>query len=323
MSSLPPFIERPGEIVLRHPIELKNTKMFVFLLEADRNKLQALCDRVLNDPSGGAVYYKPLLPVVAVVCADLPEGRSMDPVHSGWGWSTEKDFGFWVPLVGGATDGTDEEHLVWFLPYLFVDNIAAVATGRETFGFTKFCSDLKMPTSKTDPAEFTVDTLTIKTFSNTTEASVDRLYRVFRTGGGLLGDLNDAWNNAVGAFDSMKGELIKFVADAGVTNAMDLVLSLSDVVRTQSLQMVFLKQFRDVDDPTKACHQQIVEVPSKLVQWSGGGPVLGYEIEIQSFASHPIVDDLGLSGPNPKPFLSFWTKFDFELDRGRVVWSAM
>ena len=62
-SGQPLFVPRGGEQVFCQPVELRQVRFTSFLFHADVAALQALCDRYLNDPSGGALHYRPLLPL--------------------------------------------------------------------------------------------------------------------------------------------------------------------------------------------------------------------------------------------------------------------
>ncbi len=315
------YVERGGTLVLRQPIALQDVTMYCFLLKADAARLQALCDTVFNRPSGGEVSYQPLLPLVVAVCADLKRGQSEDPVHHGWGWSSERDFGFWVPLLGGTRG---ERRIAWFLPYLFVDNEAAVLTGRETYGFTKQSAILRMPATPDDASAFSVETQVMERFTPDTRAEVTELYRIEHAKGLTLGTPEAAWTSVRETFSAVEQHLRELAAEAEAlaVHGWDLVRTFLAGDAFAALWMVFLKQFRDVADPTRACHQEIVEAPCRLRHWYGAGPLGEHRITIQRCDSHPIADELGLGEGVLLPFLGFWARLDFTLDRGTTLWRA-
>lgn len=319
---LPRYVDRGGDIVACQPIALDRTIMYAFLLPADPRRLQALCDTVFNVPSAGAVRFAPLLPMVVAVCASMGHAQSEDPVQRNWGWSTERDFGFWLPVVGGRVG--EAPRIMWFLPYLFVDNISAVVTGRETFGFSKQTGRMRMPSGPDDRSLFSVRTLVIDRFTPDTRAAVRRLYTIRHHEGGMLDDLVAAWDAPSDALAALEHSLRALAeqAEGVLTHPWDVVRSLLDE-DLLTVRMAFLKQFRDVTDPTRACFQAIVEAPCRLRVFRGGGPLPAHDVTIRPCASHPIVDELGLPGWTVRSLAAFWVRFDFTLGFGTTLWRAV
>jgi len=99
------------------------------------------------------------------------------------------------------------------------------------------------------------------------------------------------------------------------------------VLERRELRMAFLKQFPDVAEPTRACYRAITEAPIRIVDDLRFGLIdADYEIEIASFASHPIVDALGLDARERTtersviaPVGSLWLEFEARVERGEVV----
>jgi hypothetical protein len=85
--------------------------------------------------------------------------------------------------------------------------------------------------------------------------------------------------------------------------------------------MVFLKQFRDVADGHRACYQAIVEAPSRLVDLRQAGVLAGeYRVTISQYASHPILDEIGLEAQSA--LRGWYVDFDFDMEIGKEVWKA-
>ncbi|MEH2082518.1 MAG: hypothetical protein V7K89_21820 [Nostoc sp.] len=114
-----------------------------------------------------------------------------------------------------------------------------------------------------------------------------------------------------------------------------LPLSIIESLTYQSVTGVCLKQFRDVEDGTRACYQAIIEVLMKMSKYHGGkilssGDVGGkYEVKFYDAASHPIVKELGLQGVRSEAGsvsvpvkLAYWLNFDFTVENGIVIWKA-
>jgi hypothetical protein len=307
---LPPYIERGGEIVIRQPLELRGVTIYSFLLAADEGRLAALAARLLNDPAQGAVEYVPAAPVVALICADIQRGHARDEPDRSKGWVPERDVGFWVPLWAGQREGS------LFMPYVFVDNIAATVTGRETFGFPKEMGVLAFPERVSpDGGSFSVDTLVIRSFDRETRAEVARLVEVAPAEAPHPSPADAAGTDAEEGAHAVIGRLRAFLANDALVPAVDTVVHALHA----GARFVFLKQFRDVGDPSRACYQAVVEAPANVDAIRGGGVLPEHVVRIASADSHPIVADLGLSGATSTTLLATWVDVDFTMESGAVV----
>jgi hypothetical protein len=108
----------------------------------------------------------------------------------------------------------------------------------------------------------------------------------------------------------------------GVGLAGDSTELIIDMVKNPTL--VFLKQFRDVECPTKACYQAVVEAPLDVRAMGAHYQALDpdhFELTIHDWASHPIATDLGVVNPL-KPQRAFRAQFDFDIMLGQEVWRA-
>jgi hypothetical protein len=309
------YVERAGEIVLAPPFKIAGTRAFAFLYPADGAKLAALCTRLFAAPSRGRVTYRPLLPLVAVVCADMARSCSTNPAFAAWGWSSEIDFGFWVPVVGGRRD--EPERLAWLMPYVFVDNISTCLTGREVFGYPKQTADITVPRRDADPAALAVRALVIDEFRPTTEARVEQLVRVAREGA-TLGEIVQPWNDLEEALPALRHLLAALPVGDVVAAGPQLLEEMLHALLTRTVSMVFLKQVRDVADGGVPALQQIIEAPTRLDAWHGGGLLPPHQLSVRHTDSHRIVRTLGIASPTS--IAAFHTRFDFTVEAGRVLW---
>jgi hypothetical protein len=327
--SRPRYVDRGGDLVLRQPIENRQTTSYAWMIAADWDALCRLCDRAFTEPSGGAVVVRPLLPMVAVIAADIGHGQSADPIDHAKGWSGERDLGFWVPVARGRLGGDDGdrfelEQIAWYQPYLFVDNAAGVFTGRETYGFAKSIATCTMPDGPGEPSRFAVETLAIERFAPTSQAAPIELYAVERADRGPLGALDATFDSLVEAILKVEGRLLLRGFGPGSLPAptWELIKNLAHDLRQSMVPMMFLKQFRDVDDSATCCYQAIVEAPCRLTAWHGGGFLDNHVLTIRHADSHPIAADLGLpSGPIETGW-GFWASYDFTVLPGTVRWQA-
>lgn len=308
----PDYIARGGDLVMAPPLQLNGATMYSFVVPADLGALQKICDEQLNAVAGPGTY-KPLLPIVAIVCADIADSFSTVPPDSEKGWMSERDFGVWIPVVRDGKIG-------WYLPYVFVDNVAAMLTGREVFGFFKQTATLMMPPSPSAPGAFSVDALVIPKFSPESQAQVLRLMTMTSTedvpapAGSWAGDVKKAFEDV---FFEVKA-LIKDVRGLPIS-MWDLMKNALEEAISGNVPMVFLKQFRDATDPTKACYQAVIEAPAHLVKLHDGWFTHPHDITIVPADSHPIATECGLASGTLRSAIAFWCKMDFVMEAGKVV----
>lgn len=325
-GSLPAYVDRGGELVLRSPYTMRATRLFIFGLKACYEALSALCERYLNAPISAALY-RPAIPYVLIGCADISTIRSDHAADRNKGQISELEIALWIPLWGGRTtehQGFIAERLVWFSPYIFVDNSLTMAAGREIYGFPKQLASIQIPRSEGDRAEFSASTLVLDPFAATTVARSHRVLGVRRV------DRIDLGLQLKGtSFTEATRSIVKLLrAGVDVSGGLQipsprLLSGLLDNARRGHVPMVFLQQFRDVEQPDRACYQAVIEATAIATQVRGGGPLVGdYEIDVASFASHPIREDLGLPEGPLRPGFAGWVEFDFRMERGRVLWNT-
>ncbi len=319
--TLPTYVERGGEQALSGPFLGRGVRLHGFLFEADELALQAVCDRDLNGPAQGTVRYVPLVPRVLLIFAEFGKLRSNDPPDSLKGVMTEIDVAFWMPVAAVDPTGTSAKakRLSWFLPYIFVDNPLAIASGREVYGYPKEQGTFLFPKADADEALYAVDTHVCERFGPEAPLQHRRLFEVRRTDAVAHGGFARVWDDLKDAFqDTMR----LIVNDEGKVNlsSVELLVDIFEYLVHDEVPTVFLKQFRDAADPTLACYQALIEAPSKVLTFRSAGLVLGdYELTVFPFESHPIVKDLGLGGPKHRALAAWHADFDFLLGKGREV----
>jgi hypothetical protein len=261
-----------------------------------------------------------------------------------------------------AADVLAGGRLVWYLPYVFVDSGQAAASGREVYGYPKqmaeFQDDFPGRLSKPDTTT-TVQAQAIARYGPGQEAVLQPMISASRArGAGDDGSELDAlFNLFVGGLgvDTTLPFGARPRPSAAIT-ALDAPPPLAAQQRTPaawaarrvldtlsgrglrlgaerlvldmmaSPMLVFLKQFRDVACPTKACYQAIIEAP--LGVHAGGAqyhPLDAqlYEIVFGDYASHPIATELGVAPNRPLPVaFAFNARFDFDIELGDEVWRA-
>jgi len=328
----PDYIPRGGDIAMAPPLDLLGATMYSFLVSADLAALTRMIDAQLNAVSAPAgTIYKPLLPMAAIVCAGVNQSYSLTPPDSQKGWMGERDFGVWIPVIAGTLvhGAWKPGRIAWYLPYVFVDNVAAMATGREVYGFFKQIAALAMPPEPWAPGMFSIDALVIPTFSPSSQAETLRVLTATSCAPTVAPPASQGqWGSAKEAADAIWDRIKTGFFDTGAgrndlaISAWDLIKNLVDDLATGDVPMVFLKQFRDAGDPTKACYQAVIEAPSHLEKFYAGWFTHPHDITIAAYASHPIVAECGLSGQTIRADHGFWVKMDFAMQLGKVIAEA-
>ncbi len=323
-SHRPHYIERGGEISIRQPLGLHDVTMYSFVLAADRDKLAKLVDRTLNAPANGAVHYVPAGPFVALVCADVARGQAIEEPDRSKGWMAEKDVAFWIPLWAGKLVGPlfVPERLVFFLPYVFVDNVAATTTGREVYGFPKETAIVRFPAAPNEPGAFSVDTLIIREYGRESCGEVARIVDIEPAEPEEAPHEPGAWADLEAGIGALGERLKRLLHSDAVEDAAGVAFEAFRKALEPGARLVFLKQFRDAVDPTLACYQAIIEAPAVVDSVREGGWLPKHRVRIAPADSHPIVKELGLSGAESETLLCSWLRFDFTMDRGITIWRA-
>jgi len=322
----PDYIARGGDLVMAQPLALRGATMYSFLVPADLGALTRMVDAQLNAVTAASgTVYKPLLPMAAIVCAGIDQACSTTPPDAEKGWMGERDFGVWIPVIAGTMERGvwRPGRIAWYLPYVFVDNVAAMVTGREIFGFFKQTAALAMPATPRAPGMFSIDALVIRRFTPTSQAETLRLLTLTSAAPEVApdGGWRDRAEAAEAVWDRIRQGFFEAARGLPIT-AWDLVKNLLADLTTGDVPMVFLKQFRDIEDPRKACYQAVVEAPAHLDRFYGGWFTHPHDVAILPCDSHPIAAECGLAGPTLRAELGFWCRMDFTMRAGKVIAEA-
>src|SRR6185295_5291476 len=153
MSDRATYINRDNEIVYPPPYEQADTFLTAWALPCPKDKQRAILDAQLNTCSGGRPFeYRPLLSRALLVLANIGKVSCLG-AGAPQGWIPEVDICTW--LLCGAyklVNGRRElDHLVWYVPYIWVTTADTMATGREVFGYPKAIGWAQLPQDPDDP----------------------------------------------------------------------------------------------------------------------------------------------------------------------------
>ena len=325
----PPYVQVGGNLAMNPSIAMQGTTLYSFVTSANYERLVAMCDRDLNHVPRDGLLYRPLLPMAALVCANVAKSYSLYPEDRLKGWMPERDYSFWVPLVAGRMSGGTfvMERMAWYMPYMFVDNVAAMITGREAFGFHKQTALLKSPSAPGMAGDFSIDTLFIEQYGLDSEGKVGRLCTVTpQVGGGESSPCSSQWADAKAARKALGDELERTLRPADLSAlplpSWPLLKQTVLDMLTGRVPMVFLKQFLDGQLPNRACYRALLEGTSRLTAFRGGGLLPAHTVALTKADSHPIARELGLPTGASHSFvapLCLWFQMDFNLEPAQVV----
>lgn len=321
--SYPPYVNRPAESVHLQPYACHNTQLYGFYLRGNKETIQQkLVDPILNAPTGGATDYRTITDFVLISYAFAAQGTSTLPPDNQMGWVPENSWTLWIPLAAVKVElGVPvAQRLVFYPAYICVDNSWSLAAGREVYGFPKGYGPMVIPKAGEPPVQFSASTLVMPTYAPQNEGQVLPLMEVRQTqseasGAALWQDLEEA----VGAIAHM----LSGTGGKWVVPGFNFMLDLIELAKKEEVPGVFLKQFRDAADGTRACYQAVIEAGSFVNAFHKGGLLAGsYEATVYEYQSHPLASDLGIApGPQRLEF-PFWVNFDFTIGAGREVWRA-
>ena len=320
--SYPLYREFPGDIVLRPDYRLQDCKIYGFIFESnngDKSVLQQLCDERLNFPTDWDRRYVPLSPNVMVTFARTPFAVSTEADDSRKGYIQEDEIVFWILTIEYRRINGEwqPQRPVWFVPYIFVNNVFALLAGRELYGYPKTIGTFNIPEHPAYADLFTINTMAFKTFSPNTQLIDHRLVEISRTEPPKSG--SGTWSSLGQAVDNLKAMFY----DKMLLKEWTLLKNIGKVATRLEMPLVFLKQFRHLADPGRACYQAIVEGPIFIDRFHEGGLLPGtYDLTIHHLDSFPLSASLGLPLTGLKTSGAFWLRVDFTNIGGDELWKA-
>lgn len=283
-----------------HPYLLRDVTLTAFAFRVDPVRVAALCDRQLNQPTAGRFHYRPALPFAVAYFASSPATEPADRRGS----TPEQELAIWLPLRADAP-----RRSVWFCPYIFVDGAYPLVSGREIYGFPKSLARFTIPRAHEPPQRFVAEATGWSPWGeNAPPSRVDVLEVLAR---GPCSRTVDVATSAGGRRTPVTSLFAGLLAD-GLARL------------GSSTKAVALKQFRDVEDPARACYQAVVEAGFHVPRVYEAGRLRGdYVIRVAPSTSYPIIEELGLpSHGEVAARAAIWLRFDVESRRGTAYGSA-
>ncbi|HEX9606152.1 MAG TPA: hypothetical protein VF962_02900, partial [Gemmatimonadaceae bacterium] len=322
--AMPAYVDLPGSLAYPHPFIQQDCTAAALVLQADWQTLRKCVDSWLNVPINRKYHYLPLLPAVFLTSLTIRRMTCKNPPESGWGWMQENDISLAIPLI--ALRDFIPSHLAFAFAYVLVDAPVTMSTGRETFGYRKSYGQFEQSELLRVPIE--ASTSVLEQHDPSCQLKSARVLKIMPPEN-LRPERRSTFTDARHAIE----EITKLLPDHRSALASCGVQAEVDILShflTPSFTVAYLKQFRDIQSPEKACYQAVVESPMTITAFRQGGMLdSGFTVELTDYASYPMISDLGVvsdygsSGKGPvqrfTPMFGFWADFDFTLDTGRIV----
>jgi hypothetical protein len=313
------YVEYSSLATVPGPLTAHGATEWGFALEADDAKLEALCQKVFAETTGGEIDIRPLGHHVLLTLGRIDRLVSDLPPFDSMGWSPEAQVDIWVPAARVERDGDDlvAVELLMFMPYIWIDNTISLPAGREMYGYPKAFGWAVLPEEGTEETTFGIDVFGMN-FGGDESPSRRPLIRIERgdhqsnLAGISFSGLRDIGRHLRDLFESEPGESVR--------PGLKLGAQLIDDTFDRRLRQVFLKQIRAVEDGHKAALQQVTTANYRILDMSGDGLDHEYQCTIEELDSHPLGKELGLKSQTTH--FGFRTEADFRLETGRVLWDA-
>jgi uncharacterized protein with NAD-binding domain and iron-sulfur cluster len=313
----PPYVEFGGLDTFPGPYNCKDTELWSFMVKGDEAKLQALIDKVFNEPAMGAVRFAALGPYVMLSLGDIHHVVPETPPFNEMGSGDETQVAFWVPTVQvEERDGQlHATRFFMFTSYIWVNNALSMATGREVYGWPKSMGEITLPDDTN--ADFRLNCYGLN-FGPSEMPAYLPLLDMKPTGSrssttGKVGTtLIEMAKALYETYETATGNHLKLTWDVG----LDL---LDDAVDT-AVPELYLKQFRSIESGTGAAYQAICASRAMTEQLTFEGLVDQYSLKLHHIDSHPVGADLGIEDQIVD--VGFKVSMAFLQDVGEIIWEA-
>jgi uncharacterized protein with NAD-binding domain and iron-sulfur cluster len=314
---LPPYVEYGGRATAPSPFECKGGEMRTLVLEGDGDAIGELVDRVFNLPAGTGITYRSFGSHVLMMMGNFKRITSLTPPFDRWGAVKETQASFWIPVLAGHDYGGIfiAERLLMAVPYVFVDNPMSYLGGREDYGYAKVMG-------RFDPALGLGDHVTLEAFGGDfgrMEGADWRTFLELTSGGARRSPEQRPQQTGTAPLVQLligNGTTLKEGEDLVVAD-IQFTADLIDDLFAGRMTQIFLKEFRDTADGTRACYQAIVEAPVQIKRIQYALTERDWSITLHPLDSHPIDHELGITSQEADIALDM--EIDFIVENGHEV----
>ncbi len=306
-ARLPEYVEYGGRATSPGPFLSLDGRLRGLLLEGDGRRISGLIRRTLSDPAGNWVDYRAVGSKVLLLVGGFDRVSSLAPLFDQWGTVREIQASFWVPVLAGRDLGSvfRAERFCLAVPYIFVDNPMSYLGGHEAYGYAKTMG-------RFDPEDALGPLTRIDTFggrfSTESRASWTRFMEISASAPAEPAEGPPPFGARELLDLALGSTLLPNAEGEVVLPGLELTATLVEDLLEGRMRQVFLKQFRDAGDGTRACYQSVVEAPIEVKHSVMRRSGRKWEVSFARLDSHPIEAELGISDQRAQ------LVFDGELD---------
>ncbi len=310
-----------GEQEMLPPGLIEGARASVFAIRADADAITRFANSFLGGPTGGAITYSALAPLVLVLFQDAERMTSLaEPV----GYIPDKESAFAVLLWEWDKRGLNLPRPVLWMPYVIIDNSIGLVTGLNVWGYRKEVGSVAVPMPGA-PEPYRADTWLFRSLTRESRGEYTTLYEV--QGPSTPVAEGTRWTDSAGfgswLLDRVRQEMgaVGGRVEQGMEQLKSLVLRDHFQLR---IPVTNLKQFRDATYPRKACYQALIRNEMVLTRFKLGGVLGGdYRLNVTPCQSHQIVQSLGLPSYRDIPVaFGVWVEMDYQVTAGLETWRA-
>ncbi|MEO1324639.1 MAG: acetoacetate decarboxylase family protein [Pseudomonadota bacterium] len=305
MARPPKYIDPSLKVFGLPPYVGENALLQGGWIDSSRGAVQSYLDRSINRVAPEHFRAKAVLPRLLMTSLFVEKMRSGHPTGKMWGYVPEADISIWALAYAGPMDRSSDWELYWVPIYMFVDDPAAVAGGREIFGFPKMFGEISRTSPEPEDYGLSVKVSAFKELGHDVRAETVEILNI---------DSQVQSCTDCSVDDLMTG----MDADADEPGMRSLLSSLRPP--QIDFPVLQIKQMPSIENADNAAYQAIVAVKMTTDKLHGVGLAEGQpRLKIQSPLSLNICDELDTPAEQDMKFC-FWVRQDFSTNPGEVLY---